>query len=130
MLCVDDAVVNPSDLPKLVSRVSQCSTEWSAELLRMGGIYTLESARGQWGKHGWSPVSTLLWATFFICVSHRGVNAQTRRFMQAQRACSLLTYTHLLWISREKEAGILLSDTSTEHCWVDILMYSENKACT
>lgn len=70
---VDDTVMNPSDLPKLVSRVSQCSTEWSTELLRMGGIYTLESARGQWGKHGWSPVSTLLWATFFSCVRHRGV---------------------------------------------------------
>lgn len=78
MWYVDDAVVNPSDLPKLVSRVSQCSTEWSAEPLRMGGIYTLESARGKWDKHGCSPVSTLLWATLFICVSHRGVNTQTR----------------------------------------------------
>lgn len=73
MLHVDDTVVNPSDLPKLVSRVSQCSTEWSTELQRVEGIYTLESARGQWGKHGWSPVSTLLWATFFSCVRHREV---------------------------------------------------------
>lgn len=74
MSYVGDAIVNPSNLPKLVSRVSQCSTEWSAELLHTGGIYTLESARAQSGKHGWSPVSTLLWATLFICVSHRGVN--------------------------------------------------------
>lgn len=42
-----DAVVNPCDLPKLVSRVSQCSTERSAGLLRTGGIYTLESAEAE-----------------------------------------------------------------------------------
>lgn len=52
MSFVDDRVVNPSDLPKLVSRVSQCSTERSTELQRVGGIYI------RWRVPGASGAST------------------------------------------------------------------------
>lgn len=70
-------IFNPFDLPKLVSWVSQCSTERSAEMVCMG-VYihpTVSGARG--GRHAWTHVSTLLWTPLFSCVSHRGVNTQT-----------------------------------------------------
>lgn len=90
---MDDTVVNLSDLPKLVSRVPQCSTEWSTELLRMEGIYTLERARGRWGNTAGLP-SAFCFGLHSLVVfategSHtdRGIHANTKSVQHTSYLC-------------------------------------------
>lgn len=93
------------NLPKLVSWVSQCSTEWSAEMVCMG-VYIHPWVLGARGAGTLGLVSALCFGLHcsigFSCVSHRGVNGQTHgdSFKHKEHArlyCSTSVVTLYVW---------------------------------
>lgn len=117
MSYVDDTGVNPPDLPKLVSRVSQCSTEGSTELLRVGGIYIHWRVPGAGGASMAALLSALCFGIHSLFVSatqgshtEGGIRAKTKSVHASY------LYRAVVDLHGGKQGGILLSNTSTEHC--------------